>query len=108
MKIKMGTHDLLNKKIKIDDELIEYLENSCYFTVSQEEKPRLVEELQNKVNSLAVLIDLDTTGVPECNNPITAVNAFREDEVIPSFDRELILQNAPVRNDEAIIAPRIV
>ena len=94
--------------LKVEERLIAYLEDSCNLTISPEDKPQLTEELQKKVDSLTKLVDLDTTGVPECSNPIENVNAFREDEVVPSLDRELILKNAPVRNDEAFIAPRTV
>ena len=57
---------------------------------------------------MARLDELDTAGVPERSHPFDDVNSFREDEVKPSFDRELILQNAPDRDDETFIAPKTV
>jgi Asp-tRNA(Asn)/Glu-tRNA(Gln) amidotransferase C subunit len=36
------------------------------------------------------------------------VNDFRDDIALPSYDRALILENAPVKNDETFIAPKTV
>ena len=36
------------------------------------------------------------------------VNALRDDEVLPSLPREAALQNAPRRNDEAFVVPKII
>ena len=52
--------------------------------------------------------ELNTDGVPERSHPFDNVNAFREDEVTASFERELVLKNAPVRNAEMFIAPKTV
>jgi aspartyl-tRNA(Asn)/glutamyl-tRNA(Gln) amidotransferase subunit C len=52
--------------------------------------------------------ELDTQNVPERSHPFDNVNAFREDRLINSFDRELILKNAPDRNDKLFIAPKTV
>jgi aspartyl-tRNA(Asn)/glutamyl-tRNA(Gln) amidotransferase subunit C len=57
---------------------------------------------------MARLGELNTDGVVERSHPFDNVNVFRDDEARPSFDRELILQNAPVRNDEMFIAPKTV
>ena len=57
---------------------------------------------------LSALIKEKKLGVVERSHPFDNVNDFRDDEVRPSFDRALILQNAPFRNDEMIIAPKTV
>ena len=60
------------------------------------------------INNMARLNELDTAGVPERSHSFDTVNAFRNDHVYASFDRELILRNAPARNEEMFIAPRTV
>jgi len=89
----------------MDDKLIAYLEDLSYLTLSDEEKTRLTGDLQEILRGMARLSELDTSGVPERSHPFDAVNAFREDMTLPSFERELILENAPNRNDEMFIAP---
>lgn len=94
--------------MKIDDTLITYLEGLSCLTLSDDEKDRLKGDLDKILSGMARLGELDTSGVPERSHPFDHVNAFREDETDASFDRELILKNAPDRNDEMFIAPKTV
>jgi len=92
----------------IDSELIAYLEDLSCLMISDEEKPRLCADLEDILKSMARLSQLDTTDVPQRSHPFDDVNAFRDDEAGDSFDRELILRNAPDRNDEVFIAPKTI
>jgi len=92
----------------IDNELISYLEDLSCLALSDDEKNNLAGDLQKILDYMARLGELDTNGVPERSHPFDDVNAFRDDETRPSFERELILQNAPFKNDEFIIAPKTV
>jgi|GEM_PF-848093 len=94
--------------MQIDEKLIAYLEDLSYLTLSEEEKQRLAGDLREILGSMARLDELDTKGVPERSHPFDDVSFFRDDEVKPSFDRELILQNAPDRDYETFIAPKTV
>ena len=94
--------------MKIDGKLISYLEDLSCLTLSDDEKKRLTGDLKEILGGMERLGDLNTENVPERSHPFDHVNAFREDEVKVSFDRELILRNAPNRNDEAFIAPKTV
>jgi len=94
--------------MQIDEKLISYLEDLSCLTLSDEEKQRLTEELEKILNYMARLAEQNTENVPERSHPFDNVNAFRDDETQASFDRALILKNAPNRNDEMIIAPKTV
>ena len=94
--------------MQIDTELIAYLENLSYLTLSEAEKLRLTGDLQDILNSMAQLGALDTVGVSERSHPFDNINSFRDDDVKSSLDRALILQNAPRKNDETFIAPSTV
>jgi len=96
------------QSLQIDDKLISYLEDLSCLSLSDGEKSRLTGDLQKILDYMARLGKLDTTGVTERSHPFDNVNAFRDDEVRPSFDRDLILKNAPVKNDEMILAPKTV
>lgn len=48
---------------------------------------------------------LDTDGVQPTGHPLGFTNAFREDEVRPSLDREVVLDQAPDRRDGYFVAP---
>jgi aspartyl-tRNA(Asn)/glutamyl-tRNA(Gln) amidotransferase subunit C len=92
----------------IHEKLISYLEDLSCLTYSNNEKSRLIGDLREILGNMERLGEINTEGVPERSHPFDNVNAFRADEVETSFDRELILQNAPDRNDAMIIAPRTV
>jgi aspartyl-tRNA(Asn)/glutamyl-tRNA(Gln) amidotransferase subunit C len=95
--------------MQIDDGLIAYLEDLSCLTLSDNEKDRLKKDLREILDYMARLGELSTDGVRERSHPFDNVNAFREDQATYSpFGRELILKNAPVRNDEMFIAPKTV
>jgi aspartyl-tRNA(Asn)/glutamyl-tRNA(Gln) amidotransferase subunit C len=94
--------------MQIDDTLISYLEDLSCLTLSGAEKTRLTGDLKEILSGMERLSELNTEGVPERSHPFDNVNAFRDDEAGISFDRELILKNAPDRNDAMFIAPKTV
>jgi aspartyl/glutamyl-tRNA(Asn/Gln) amidotransferase C subunit len=94
--------------MQIDDKLLAYLEDLSCLTFSADEKTKLAKDLREILDYMARLGELNTDGVVERSHPFDNVNDFRDDTVRPSFDRALILQNAPVKNDETIIAPKTV
>ena len=94
--------------MRIDENLITYLEELSCLSLSEEEKQRLKGDLGDILGGMACLSGVDTQGVPERSHPFDNVNAFREDIVQASFDRELILRNAPTRDDRMFLAPKTV
>jgi len=96
------------QSLQIDDRLISYLEDLSCLSLSDSEKSRLTGDLQKILDYMARLGELDTTDLTERSHPFDNVNAFRDDEAHPSFDRDLILKNAPVKNGEMILAPKTV
>jgi len=91
--------------MQIDDKLILNLEDLSNLTLSGNEKNRMADDLQKILNGISKINELNTDGVQESNS---YANVFRNDEVLPSFDRELILKNALVKNDEFFVAPKTV
>ena len=111
--------------MQINADLISYLEDLSYLTLTDDEKQRLTVELEDILSYIARLGELDTENITErshpgcmgeqqtrfsafATSPFNHVNAFRNDEVLGSFDRALILQNAPRKNEKAFIAPKTV
>jgi len=69
------------------------LANLAKLSVSEEELENLTQEMANIIafaDTINKAGDI-STGFDNINN---LTNAFHEDEVVPSFDREEILQNA--------------
>ena len=92
----------------IDDKLITYLENLSCIKLTDEERRRMPGDLSKILGYIAHLGELDTENVRELSHSFDNVNVFRDDIVKASFDRELILKNAPSRTDEMFVAPKTV
>ena len=72
------------------------------------ELSRMAGQLAAILRYAAKLDEVDITGVAPTTHTLDAVNALRDDEVLPSLPREAALQNAPQRNDEAFVVPKII
>ncbi|MCL1882047.1 MAG: Asp-tRNA(Asn)/Glu-tRNA(Gln) amidotransferase subunit GatC [Oscillospiraceae bacterium] len=94
--------------MKFNHELVSYLEDLSCLALSEDEKATLQSDLEKILNHIQIIDKLDTEGVIPRSHPFDNVNAFREDVVVSSFDRELILKNAPEKNDEMFIVPKTV
>ena len=92
--------------VQIDDKLIDYLEELSCLALSGEEKLRILGDLGKILRYMDRLSQLDTDGVPERSHPFDNVNAFRNDDAVESFDRELILKNAPDSEEGMFVAPK--
>ena len=95
----------MNYQPEINDELITYLEDLSYLKLSDDEKKRMKTDLKEILKKMSVLGEIDLTNVPTRSHPYDNKNAFREDIPEKSFDRELILKNAPKKDDETFIVP---
>ncbi|MCL2109790.1 MAG: Asp-tRNA(Asn)/Glu-tRNA(Gln) amidotransferase subunit GatC [Oscillospiraceae bacterium] len=94
--------------MQINADLIAYLEDLSCLNFADSEKAQLGRDLEKILANMARLGELDTGNVAEQSHPFDNVNAFREDVAKPSLERELILQNAPNRDGETFIAPKIL
>ena len=64
---------------------------------TDEELEKYTKDLDNIVNFANTLSEIDVTGVKPTNHILDIKNVFRKDEVKPSYDRDLILKNAPTK-----------
>ncbi len=93
--------------MKIDLEMINYLEELSRLSLNESEKLESMEALTSILQYMDKLNEVDTTTIEPLSHPFEAVNAFREDEIRPSFDRNDILANSPVKTDEFFIVPKV-
>ena len=65
-------------------------------------------ELGEIIKYMDVLSEVNTDGVEPMSHVFSIKNVLREDEIKESYDRDLILKNAPERTNEAFVVPKIV
>ena len=94
--------------MKITPEEVSHVANLSRLQLSPEEVEAMARQLDEILTYVAKLNELDTEGITPTTHAISIVNAFREDEVKPSLDREKTLDNAPRQNGESFVVPRVI
>ena len=94
--------------MKITHEELSHVANLARLQLSPEEVEAMARQLDDILTYVAKLNELDTEGVTPTTHAISIVNAFREDEVKPSLDREKTLANGPQQNGESFVVPRVI
>ncbi len=94
--------------MKITREEVQKVANLARLQLSENEIERMTEQLDTILSYVEKLDKVDTEGVPVTTHTQQVVNAFREDVVKPSLDRDAVLSNAPEDNGESFTVPRII
>lgn len=90
---------------KID---VAYTANLARLELTAEEQELFQSQLEDIVKYVAKISEVDISGVKPMMHGRPLVNAFREDVVRPSMDREAALGNAPAKVGEEFLLPKIV
>ena len=94
--------------MKITNDEVLHVASLARLKLSEEEAKRLETDMAGIIEFADKLNELDTKGVVPTAHAIPMQNAFRADEVKPSFDRREILKNAPDFDEEGFIVPKVV
>ena len=90
---------------KID---VAYVANLARLELTDEEKATFQPQLETIVKYVEKISAVDVGGVEPMMHGRPLVNAFREDVVKPSLDREVALANAPAKVGDEFLLPKIV
>ncbi|MEI6131786.1 MAG: Asp-tRNA(Asn)/Glu-tRNA(Gln) amidotransferase subunit GatC [Bacillota bacterium] len=94
--------------MKIDIKTVEYVANLARLNLNEIQKEKMLVDLDSILGYVDKLNEIDTTGVEPTAHILPLKNVFREDEVLPSYDRDIILKNAPIQEDGCFKVPKIV
>lgn len=87
---------------------VAYVAELARLDLSDSEKALFQSQLEDIVKYVEKIKSVDVDGVPPTMHGRPLVNAFREDVVRPSLDREVALANAPARTGDEFMLPKIV
>jgi len=90
---------------KID---VAYVAELARLELTDAEKAVFQPQLEKIVGYVEKISSVDVPDVPPTMHGRAIVNAFREDVVHPSLDRETALANAPARTGDEFMLPKIV
>ena len=92
----------------IDRKTVEKVAVLARLKLSAEELATYEKQLGAILDYIAKLETLDVAGLEPLANPAEISNVFRDDAVKPSLPRTEALKNAPERNDDFFIVPKVV
>jgi aspartyl-tRNA(Asn)/glutamyl-tRNA(Gln) amidotransferase subunit C len=87
---------------------VEHVATLARLSFTEQEKQRLVRELNEILDYMEQLNRLDTSRVEPLSHVIELANAFREDTLRPSLTQEEALRNAPARTERFFKVPKVI
>ena len=94
--------------MKISAKDVEHVADLARMYITDEEKKALESELSAIIDFADKLSEADTDGIEPAAHAIHIQNVFRNDEVVPSYKREELIENAPDKQAGCFAVPRIV
>ena len=94
--------------MSIDRTTVEKVAKLARLQLSGEELDRYGKQLGAILDYIAKLEKLDVQGLEPLAHAVDTENVFREDVPRPSLPRDAALQNAPEKNGDFFIVPKIV
>lgn len=94
--------------MKISKEEVLHVAKLARLNLTEDETTRLMSDMESIIGFADKLNELDTEGVVPTAHAIPMQNAFRADEVTPSYPREEILKNAPDSDGDGFLIPKVV
>lgn len=94
--------------MEITKETVEYVASLAHLTITEEEKEHVAKKLEQILDYMAVMNELDTTGIEPMSHVLELKNVFRQDVVVNGDNRDQILKNAPKSKDGSFVVPKTV
>lgn len=94
--------------MKITKEEVLYVANLARLEMNEESIDKFARQIGTILEYVDTLNRVDTEGVSPTSHAIFLTNAFREDEIKEHLDREAALANAPEKEDENFVVPKVI
>ena len=90
----------------ITKEEVLYIANLARLEISEADAEKFTREMENMIEFTRQLSELDTSGVAPTSHVINLENVFREDAAGGSYPADILLENAPERQDGFYLVPK--
>lgn len=97
-----------NMSNKIDDSTVKKVAKLSRLELSDQQIHKFSQQLSSILEYIEKLKQLDTENVEPLAHCLPVQNVLRADEIIPSLGTENALKNAPDRDDQHFLVPRIL
>jgi aspartyl-tRNA(Asn)/glutamyl-tRNA(Gln) amidotransferase subunit C len=87
---------------------VEHIAYLARLQLGTEEIETITQQLNSILGYMEKLSELDTSGIEPTTHTLHLSNAFREDRVLPSLDRDEVLELAPEQGGMAFVVPKVI
>jgi aspartyl-tRNA(Asn)/glutamyl-tRNA(Gln) amidotransferase subunit C len=96
------------ESMKITREEIMHVANLARLEMDDESVEKFAIQIDEILRYVEILNNVDTNGVQPTSHAIFLTNAFRNDEERQDVVREVLLENAPEKENGSFIVPKVV
>ena len=94
--------------MQVDKEEILHIAKLADLNIKEEEIEEYRKNLQDILNFANIVNNVNTEGISETIGSTTNVNVFREDEIKEFADEDLLLANAPDKQNNMFNIPKVI
>ena len=94
--------------MNIDEKLFDRIAHLARLKFSEEEKPKMMEEMSRIVSWVDKLEELDLDGVEPLTSMSHEMNVTRGDEPTEGLSRDEAMENAPEAMDGYFVVPKVI
>ena len=94
--------------MEVNNELVERLAHLARLRFTNEEMQNIQGDMQRMISFIERLQQIDTTGVEPLLHMSDTANVLREDEIKGSINHDEALRNAPEKDDEFFLVPKVI
>ncbi len=92
----------------ITKEEVIYVANLARLDLDREALEKFASQIDSILEYMDLLNRVDTKGVPPTSHAISMTNVFRDDTVQETINREQALANAPEKDEENFLVPKVI
>ncbi len=92
----------------IDEEAVDIIAHLARLELSGDEKQDMIKDMNKILDFMAKLNEINTSGVEPLVYMTDEVNVLREDVVKAEITHQEALQNAPKRDDDFFLVPKVI
>ena len=93
--------------MEVSKEEILHIAKLANLNLTDAEIDKYTNDMEDILNFANTVNNVDTNGVDETIGT-DSYNVFRKDEIVQSFDRETLLQNAPSQDEGMFRIPKVI
>ncbi len=94
--------------MKISKEEVLHVAKLARLSFSEKEIGIFTHQLNQILIYMEKLNEVDTSKIEPTYHALEITNVFREDDIKPSLDKEKVLSNAPKKDRDMIVVPRVI